>query len=141
MKTTSMVVLTWLTAFCLYGQSQQPVITFISKDGLTNQELYYHQPVIVLTSKDVDTNHVRLATHPDTPYQNLIVPLIGKTSEEIRAIDKLHPRVQILKDGVVVVEAEIGWGFQNRSTNYNALLLGFKKYDQGKLAEKTLRGN
>jgi len=139
MKTRCLILITWLAVLALYGQSQQVPLTF--NEGVTNHELYRHQPVIVLTSKDVDTNHVRLATRPDTSYQNLVVPLIGKTPEEIRAIDKLHPRVQIMKEGVVIAEAQIGWAFQNRSTNYNALLLGFKKYDEAKLAEMTLRGN
>ena len=125
MKTTSLILFALFASFCAFGQIQRPTI--------------------VLTSKDVDTNHVRLATHPDTPYQNLVLRLPGKTSEELYAIDRSHPRVRIVKNGVVVVEAEFAaalWdGKGLTSTKCVGLILGFRKYDDAKLAQKTLRGN
>jgi hypothetical protein len=125
MKTASIILFALLASFCAFGQNQRPTI--------------------VLTSRDVDTNHVRLITHSDTPYQNLVIRLPGKTSEELYAIDRSFPRVRIVKDGVVVVEAEIAWalwdGVGSTSTNCVGLILGFGKYDEAKLAQKTLRGN
>jgi hypothetical protein len=125
MKTTSLILFALLASFCAHAQNQRPTI--------------------VLTSRDVDTNHVRLATHPDTPYQNLVLRLPGKTSEELYAIDRSHPRVRIARDGVVVIEAEIAWalwdGKGSTSTNCVGLILGFRKYDDAKIAQKTLRGD
>jgi hypothetical protein len=122
MKTACITLFTWLSAFCLYAQSQQRVI--------------------VLTSKDVDTNHVRVATHSNDSYQNLVLLFPGKKSDVIKAIANGDPHGQIVKDGVVMVEADFVCGVgDGTSTNCIGLVLGFKTYDQAKLAEKTLRGN
>jgi hypothetical protein len=122
MKTKCIVLLTFLASYCLYGQSLLPVI--------------------VLTSRDVFTNSVHLRTPPTTPWQNVTFRYVGKSSTEVEAIVKSRPRcVRIMKDGVVVVETDGGCtGYTDHKTNWVGLVLLFSKYDQAKLAAKTLRG-
>jgi hypothetical protein len=123
MKSTYFFLLAFLTTFCLHGQSQLPTI--------------------VLTSKDVYTNSVRVITQPSTPCQNLVFLYSGKTSAEIEAIVKARPFVQVVKDGTIIVETDApcaGYTAYGH-TNYIGLVLIFNKYDQVKLAERTLHGD
>jgi hypothetical protein len=123
MKSSCVALLTVLAICCLYGQSQLPPI--------------------VLTSKDVDKNSVRVITSPTNPKQNLVFHYIDKSSAEIQAIARIHPRGQVMKDGVVVAETVAGGcgGYLNGTTNYVGLVLIFSNYEQAKLAEKALRGD
>jgi hypothetical protein len=122
MKTTFLLFTILLAAFCSQGQSQRPVI--------------------ILTSHDVDTNSVRLITQPTTSVQNVVFRYAGKTSTEIEAIRDSHPRAKIMRDGVVVAETVDGGcaGYCDKQTNYIGLVLIFRKFDEGKAAEKALRG-
>jgi hypothetical protein len=121
MKSAFLLLSVLLMAFCSQGQSQRPVI--------------------ILTSHDVDTNSVRLITPPTTSDQNVVFRYVGKTSTEIKAIHDSHPRFKIMQDGVVVAETYGGCGgWVDKQTNYVGLVLIFSKYDEGKAAEKALRG-
>jgi hypothetical protein len=98
---------------------------------------------IILTSQDVKTNTVHLITTSDTPVQNVMFKYAGKTSAEIKTIIDSHPRAKIMWDDVVMAETVEGGcgGYVDKHTNYVGLVLIFSKYDQAKLAEKTLRGD
>jgi hypothetical protein len=121
-KTTFLLLTILLTAFCSQGQSQRPII--------------------ILTSHDVDTNSVRLITQATTLVQNVVFRYAGKTSAEIKSIRDSHPRAKIMREGVVVAETVDGGcaGYCDKHTNYIGLILIFSKYDEGKAAEKALRG-
>ncbi len=101
------------------------------------------QPIIVLTSKDVDTNSVRVITQATSSVQNLVFRYVGKTSAEIEAIVHRHPQVQVVQDGRIVTATDGGCGGLaddvHGQRNYVGLVLIFDNYDQAKLAEKTLR--
>jgi hypothetical protein len=101
-------------------------------------------PTIVLTPQDVDKNSVRLTTQRTDRQQNLSFRCVGKTSAEIENIRRSHPRVQVVRDGKVVVEIEQGAGGLRENVNgrseYVGLVLILDDYDQAKLAEKALRG-
>jgi hypothetical protein len=103
---------------------------------------------ILLTSKDVDTNSVRVTTSPASDHQNLVFKFGHKNSAEIKAIAKRRPRGQakVMKNGVVIAETpEGGFGghvqIVDGQTNFIGLTLTFSNYDQAKLAEKALRGD
>ena len=120
MKSTFALLTILLGAFCSHGQTQAPCIS--------------------LTSNDVDTNSVRLITQPTDTYQNVVFRYADKTSAEIKAIRDTHPRAKIMQDGIVVAEAVGCGGLTENHTNYIGLVLIFSKYDEGKTAEKALRG-
>ena len=122
MKTTFLLFTIFLVAFCSQGQSQRPII--------------------ILTTHDVDTNSVRLITQPTASVQNVVFRYADKTSAEIEAIRDSHPRAKIIRDGIVVAETVDGGcaGYCDKHTNYIGLVLIFSKYDEGKAAEKALRG-
>jgi hypothetical protein len=118
------IVLLMLLAIHLHGQSQTPLI--------------------VLTAKDVKTNSVRVITPPTISSPNLVFEYIGKTSEEIKAISKSHPKVQIAKNGITIAKTpyvSLWYKVKNGQTNCVGLVLIFTNYAEAKLAEKTLRGN
>jgi hypothetical protein len=124
MKTAGATLLTLFTAFCLSGQIQAVRI--------------------ILTSKDVDTNSVRVITSPNIPTPNLVFKYVGKTSEEIKAIGQERPQVQVMKNGIIVAETgrvSLWHEIKKGQTNCVGLVLIFDNYDQAKLVEKTLRGN
>jgi hypothetical protein len=100
---------------------------------------------IALTSKDVQTNTVRVTSQRgDAPNPNLVFRFANKSSEEIEALISGVNRqpVKIMKDGIVVTEAPSYSGYLDRQHNFVGMVLVFKNsdYDQAKLAEKTLRG-
>jgi hypothetical protein len=99
---------------------------------------------ITLTSKDVQTNTVRVTTQPGSSGQNLIFRFANKSPEEIEALVSGVNRqpVKIMKDGIIVTEAPGYGGHSDHQHNLVGMTLVFKgsDYDQAKLAEKTLRG-
>jgi len=99
---------------------------------------------ITLTSKDVQTNTVRITTRPDSFGQNLNFRFANKSPEEIEALVSGVNRqpVKIMKDGIVVTEAPGYGGHSDHQHNLDGMMLVFKgsDYAQAKLAEKTLRG-
>jgi len=99
--------------------------------------------IIVLTSNDVRTNTVHLATQPTDHTQNLIIQFAYKSSEEIETLVwSPNHRAQIMKDGVVVAESEGYAGYlDSTGEKFKGLDLLFSNYDEAKLAEKALRGD
>ena len=98
---------------------------------------------IVLTSRDVDTNSVRLISRTTESNQNVVFRYLGKSSAEIKAIRDNHPTVRIVRNGAIVAETDPGAcsGYVEHETNYVGLVLGFSQYDKAMAAAKALRGN
>jgi len=110
-------------AFCSTGQTQMPTVN--------------------LTSKDADPKSVRVITTPDIAAANLVFKYVGKTSEEIEAIRKQRPVVQVMKNGSVVAETGAISFWDNETegkTTHLGLVLIFSSYAEAKEAEKALRG-
>lgn len=94
---------------------------------------------IIITAADVVPKSVRLITGPDIPRPNLHFRYVGKTSDEIKAIQGENPQVQVVKDGAVVATAEAAL-YEDKPAHYVGLVLIFDDDSAAKLAEKTLRG-
>jgi hypothetical protein len=121
------------------------VLTGVFAKAMIHPARYSVKPTeaIMLTSRDVQTNSVELFNQLNTNgLQNLEVRLVGKTSDEIKVMCENAYEVQIVKDGIIVTKTDRGFcGVTDEThTNYLALDLLFSKYDQARLAEKTLRG-
>ena len=101
------------------------------------------EPKVTLTPQDVKQGAIRLISdQPDDPAHNLVFRYARKTSDEIKAIVNAHLRVQIVKDGAVVVRDAGCTDFRDRTgTNYVGLVLLFHTYNELKVAEKTLSGD
>jgi hypothetical protein len=123
MKNTFALLTIILLALCSYGQSQPKYI--------------------VLTSRDVDTNSVRLISQPTNLVQGVAFRYVGKTPVQIKAIHDSQPHFKIMRNGVVVAET-LGpsscAGCIDKHTNYVGLVLFFGKYEEGKAAQSALRG-
>lgn len=116
-------------------------------DGLDPQPQSPSQPpsevvssagTLVLTARDVHPKSVRI-TSPD----DLVLEFAHKSADEIAAIFRSRPKVEILRFGVTVAKAS---SFAELRSKVNGqeipvgLVLIFPGADQAKLAEKALRG-
>jgi hypothetical protein len=123
MKTAILSLFLLLTTFCLYGQSQPPVL--------------------VLTSHDVDHYSVRVTTAPQGSIQNMVFRFTGKTPAEIKAIFASQPQVKIMCNGALIALTKRGAyaGLVDSQKNFIGMVLIFKKYAEAKSVEQALRGN
>ena len=129
---------------CCFGVKYARVV-FVFLLGFGIIRLFGQEPqlTIILTSKEVDTNSVRLITGPNVFSQNVVFNYIHKTSEEIKSIGEKRPWVEVLKGKNIVGETKMVSLWKNNSgnqTNYTGLVLIFTNRDQAELVEKTLRG-
>ena len=94
---------------------------------------------LILTAQDVNPKSVRLATS-----SNLVFEFAHKSSNEIGAIIKAHPRVEIRRYGETVAKVHSYATLSDRVNGQMApvgLVLIIHDYGQAKLAEQALRGN
>lgn len=99
-------------------------------------------PVVTVTPQDVEPGSLRLISdRTDDIAHNLLFRYRLKTHKEIRAILDTFPRIQIVKDGVVVIKDAGCTGYQDKTGKLIGLLLLFHTYEELKLAEKTLRSD
>jgi hypothetical protein len=106
----------------------------VAESGITN---------LVVTPLEVDPKSVTL-TGADTRSPNVNFNYLNKTPEQVRAIDRRHPAVLVMKDGVVVAKAVLGVNYAGRHAPdghpiFTGLTLLFDDLDQARIAEKVLK--
>jgi hypothetical protein len=117
-------VLLLVSAFCAHA----------AEGGITN---------LVVTPSEVDPKSVTL-TGAESPQPNVNFNFLSKTPEQVRAMNRRLPPVDIVKDGVVVARAIGCSGYKGRRAPdgqmvFSGLVLGFDDLEQARIAERVLK--
>ena len=119
---TECFVLVCFAALATFGQqASRPKITVTPEDVKLGS-------VVVLSRTTNDLSH------------NLIFRYVGKTPNEIKAIRDSYCRIQIVKDGVVLIPDAGCAGHGDTNGTLDGLVLLFHTHDEAIYAAKILRG-
>lgn len=136
MKRTGIILFSLLTVVVfVHGQTLTTNVHFVENHAVRTK--------ILLTSNDVIANTVRIITPAEAAAPNLVFKYRNMSPEQIAAIRKQRPIIQVVRHGEVVAETAITTGMldrQNGKTNLVGLVLLFDNYKKAKLAEAALRG-